>query len=230
MQRLEIADMRRVSKMPYTFTKRESSGNLILYPNSDALRFWNLVSNHGNIRNPITNGHFLDMEEEEKKLLDAADTEMQNLVSYIGIVDKITCLTASCQERDSLIRKASLAMTDWELSRELFLQQQRAWEMLKSDRISRLKEALSLELTDQFPNTSFRSELEGELSKLSERFEFSQWYEAHAYKMDETGRPFFGPGELDKGFMRPNANADWKCPFGKSVHERLGEVLGHFGW
>ena len=238
MPDVDVSALKAVTTRVYPFTKKEMSDGVFLSPDSAPLQFWNLIIQHGDVRDPTTNRWFGTMEEEKQKLVDAYDAEMLSFVDYIGLTDKLQCLVErgnACFDHEMLLAEIGEAHLAWQAAEQVATQQMRAWEIIKTDRRERLAEALEIEYTEQdwevrFPSFEVLAELQEELDDLKMPTKLSKWYQAHEYMMEQSGRPYFGPGELDIVSMKAETCPFWKCPFKMSPYERLGRVCGKFGW
>mgnify|MGYP001174471478 CR=1 FL=1 len=238
MPYVDVSTLKTVTIRVYPFTERERSEGVFLSPNSAPFEFWSLISQHGNVRDPTTNRWFGTMEEEKQKLVDAYDAEMLSFVAYIGLTDKLQCLVdqgSACFDHEMLLAEIGEAHLAWQAAEQVATQQMRAWEILKADRRERIEEALGLKYTEQdqevrFPSFEVLAELQEELDNLRLPTKLSKWYQAHEYMMEQSGRPYFGPGELNIVSMKAKAYPFWRCPFKMSPYERLGRVCGKFGW
>lgn len=238
MPDVDVSTLKTVTTRVYPFTKKERSEGIFVSPNSAPLEFWNLVSQHGDVRDPATNRWFGTMEEEKQKLIDAYDAEMLSFVTYIGLTDKLQCLVnleSVCFDQEMLLAEIGEAHFAWQAAEQVATQQMRAWEILKADRRERIAKALELKYTEQdrevrFPSFAVLAEFKEELDELKLPTGLSKWHQAHEYMMEQSGRPYFGPGELNIVSMKAKTNPFWKCPFEMSPYERLGRVCGKFGW
>lgn len=241
-----VQSLANVTERKLPFTDDEAHGILLLARGSLAREFWDLISRYGDgLTDPITKKPFPPIEVAERRLVVQRDSAMRATCNFFELRNAIDNLRAGKKvarglDYNDLCNLLQDSSNTLEEEVQILKQHQRAWDLVREDRLRRLVAALEVHVRIQEnlikgiveegwqPSQELVGAVSNEVAELRKKCSpASDWLKAMSFCSLQTKRPYFTLTELppdDTQTVREDPEHRNPLP-GRDVVQRLSDVF-----